>query len=141
GDRRRPRAARADGDRRRRADERGGGRARRTDAGGGGRTRARVVRGARSARAARALPARDRGMRALREPDRAADLAAVVVPDGRAEGAGARGATRAARPLPPRVAAPLRDRLARARAGLEHLAADLVGPPAAGVVLPGRARH
>ncbi len=34
------------------------------------------------------------------------------------------------RPLPPRVAAPLRDRLARARARLEHLAAALVGPPA-----------
>ena len=54
---------------------------------------------------------------------------------------GARGAARRARPLPPGVAAPLRDRLARERARLEHLAPDLVGPPAPGLVLPGRPRR
>ena len=42
------------------------------------------------------------------------------------------------RPLPPALAAPLRDRLARERARLEHLAPDLVGPPAAGLGVPGR---
>ena len=57
---------------------------------------ARLVRGARPAREARAVPALGRALRALRDPDRAADLAAVVVRDGRAEAAGARGAARAA---------------------------------------------
>ena len=42
------------------------------------------------------------------------------------------------RPLPPALAAPLRGRLARERARLEHLAPDLVGPPAAGLGVPGR---
>ena len=53
----------------------------------------------------------------------------------------ARGAARAARPLPPRVAAPLRDRSLEEIAGLEHLPPDLVGPPAAALGVPGRARH
>ena len=52
----------------------------------------------------------------------------------------ARGA-RAPRPLPPRVAAPVRDPLARGDPRLVHLAPALVGPPAADLVLPGRARH
>ena len=47
---------------------------------------------------------------------------------------------RASRPLPSRVAAPLRDRLARGGAGLVHLAAAVVGTPAADLVLPRRAR-
>ena len=55
--------------------------------------------------------------------------------------AGARGAAGAARALPPRVAAPVRDPLARGDPGLEHLAAALVGTPAAALVLPGRPRH
>ena len=80
-------------------------------------------------------------LRPLPEPDRAADLAAVVVPDGRAQAAGARRAPRRPCDVPPPVAAPLRDRLARERARLEHLAADLVGPPDPGLVLPGRAHH
>ena len=47
----------------------------------------------------------------------------------------------APRPLPSRVAAPVRDPLARGDPGLEHLAAALVGPPAAALVLPRRPRH
>ena len=48
---------------------------------------------------------------------------------------------RAARPLPPPVAAPVRDPLARGRsARLEHLAPALVGAPAPDLVLPRRAR-
>ena len=90
------------------------------------------------AREARALPAHHRRLRALREPDRAADLAPVVVPHGRAQGTRARGAAHRARPLPPGIAAPLRDRLARERTRLEHLPPDLVGPPDPGLVLPGR---
>ena len=61
--------------------------------------------------------------------------------DGGAAQAGARGAAGAARPLPPRVAAPVRDPLARGDPGLEHLAPALVGSPAAALVLPGRPRH
>ena len=45
------------------------------------------------------------------------------------------------RPLPPRVAAPLRDRFARERAGLVHLAPALVGPPDSRLVLPRRPHH
>ena len=44
-------------------------------------------------------------------------------------------------PLPPGVAAPVRDRVARERPRLEHLAPALVGPPDSGLVLPGRARR
>ena len=54
------------------------------DAGGGRRARRRVAEGARAAREARALPALGRHLRALPLADRAARLAAVVVPDGRA---------------------------------------------------------
>ena len=88
-----------------------------------------------------ALPARGRHLRALPHPDRAAHLAPVVVRDGGAAAARARGAARAPRPLPPRVAAPVRDPLARGDPRLEHLAPALVGAPAADLVLPGRARH
>src|SRR5207247_2381398 len=116
----------------RRADERAGGRPRWPNAGGGGRADPGVAARARSARAAGVVPAHRRALRALPVADRAVDLAPVVVLDGRAEGARARGAARAARPLPPRVAAPVRDRLARARARLEHLAPALVGAPASG---------
>ncbi len=108
----------------------GGRRAGRARPGGSRQAGARVVRGARPHRAARAVPPHDRRLRALREPHRAAHLAPVVVPHGRAGGAGDRGAADAPRPLSPRVAAPLRDRLAGERARLEHLAAALVGPPA-----------
>src|SRR5206468_2852844 len=134
-DRPRPRASRADGDRLGRPHERVGARARRADAGGGGRADPLVVPRPRPDRQARGVPALGEAVRALREPDRAADLAAVVVPDGGAQAAGPRGAARAADRLPPGVAAPLRDLVARGRAGLEHLAPDLVGPPAAGLVL------
>ena len=54
------------------------------------------LQGARPAREARALPSLGRALRALPLADRAADLAAVVVLDGRAEEAGARGAARRA---------------------------------------------
>src|SRR5205085_7478476 len=77
----------------------------------------------------------------LQEPDRAQDLAAMVVLDGRAEEARARGAALGARPVPPRIAAHVRDRIARGSAGLEHLPPDLVGTSAATVGVPGRARH
>ena len=46
-----------------------------------------------------------------------------------------------ARHVPSRVAAPLRDLFARGCARLEHLAPDLVGPPAAALGVPGRPRH
>src|SRR5262249_49246650 len=98
----------------------------------------RVAEGPRAAGEARGLPPLDRPLRALQVADRAADLAPVVVPHGRAQAAGARGAARPARALPPGVAAPLRDRLARERALLEHLAPDLVGSPAPGLGMPGR---
>ena len=71
--------------------------ARRADAGGGGGEDPRLAEGARPAREARALPAQRRALRALRDADRAADLAAVVVLDGGAQAAGAGGAARAAR--------------------------------------------
>ena len=45
------------------------------------------------------------------------------------------------RPVPPRVAASLRDHLARGDARLVHLAAALVGPPAPDLDVPGRASH
>ena len=48
---------------------------------------------------------------------------------------------RAARPLPPGVAAPLRDRLARGVAGLVHLPPALVGASAPDLDLPRRAPH
>ena len=70
-------------------DERRGRRPRGPDAGRGGRRGRRLAQGARPAREARELPARGRHLRALPLADRAADLAAVVVPDGGA-GAGRR---------------------------------------------------
>ena len=76
--------------------------------GRGGREDRRVVQGARPAREARGLPPHRRPVRAVREPHRAADLAPVVVRHGRAEEAGHARARDAHRPLPPRVAAPLR---------------------------------
>ena len=54
------------------------------DAGGGRRARRRLAEGARPAREARELPALGRHLRALPLAHRAARLAAVVVPDGRA---------------------------------------------------------
>ena len=68
------------------------------------------LQGARTAREARVVPAHGRALRALQDAHRAADLAPVVVLDGGAEEAGARGAAHRPRALPPRVAAPLRDR-------------------------------
>src|SRR5262249_98576 len=53
-----------------------------------------------------------------------------------AQAAGARSAPITPRPVPPGVAAPLRDRLARERARLEHLAPDLVAPPDPGLGMP-----
>ena len=94
---------------------------------------------ARAAGQARGVPPRDRALRAVQEPDRAADLSPVVVPDGGAQAACARRAARGSRPVSPGVAAPVRDRLARERAGLEHLAAALVGASATGVGVPRRA--
>ena len=52
--------------------------------------------------------------------------------------AGDRGTARAARPLPPGEPAPLRDRVARAGAGLVRLPSALVGPPDPDLDVPGR---
>ena len=128
-------------DRPRRPDERERRRPRGEDAGGSRPGDSRVAEGARPPREAGALPALGRHVRALPHADRAARLAAVVGGDGGAAQAGARGAARAARALPPRVAAPVRDPLARGDPGLEHLPSALVGASAAALVLPGRARH
>src|SRR5581483_2899196 len=135
-DRTRPRAARAELHRARRARDGAGSRG--ADTEGGRRADPRVVQGARSPREARALPAQRRVLRALPLADRAAHLAAVVVRDGGAEAGCARGAPRAGGPLPPGEPAPVRDRLPRARAGLEHLPPDLVGSPAARLDVPRR---
>ena len=126
-DRARPRPRDADRDRAGRPAHGRGLRGR--DAGGGRRADRRLARGARPAREARALPPLGGDVRALPLADRAARLAPVVVPDGRARAPGDRGAARAARPLPPREPAPLRDRVPRAGARLVRLAAALVGPP------------
>ena len=133
--------ARADRDRAGRADERGRRRARRPHAGRGRRAHPRLAARARPAREARVVPAHRLVLRPLQDADRAADLAAVVVLDGGAEAAGARRASLGARHVPSRVAAPLRDLLARGCARLEHLAPDLVGPSAAALGMPGRPRH
>ena len=138
-DRPRPRPARAELHRPRRPRHRR--RARGADAEGGRGEDPRLVQGARPPREARALPPQRRVLRALPLAHRAADLAAVVVLDGGDQAAAARGAACARGALPPGEPAPLRDRLARERAGLVHLAADLVGPSAAGLVLPGRPHH
>src|SRR5689334_6150084 len=89
--------------------------------------------GARSARQARGLSPHGLAMLTLPQPHRAAYLPAVVVLDGRAEAAGPHRAARGARPLPPGLAAPLCDPVARRGARLEHLAPDLVGAPAPGL--------
>ncbi len=115
-----------------------GRRARGALAEGGRRTHRGLGQGTRPARAARALPAQRRRLRALQDPHRAADLAAVVVRDGRDQAACARRPAGAPDRLPPREPAPLRDRLAGECARLEHLAADLVGASDPGVVLPRR---
>ena len=60
-----------------------GRRSRRADAGGGGRAHRRLGKGARAAREAGELSPFRRALRALRVAHRAADLAAVVVLDGR----------------------------------------------------------
>ena len=83
---------------------------------GGRRPRARMGGRARARREARAVPPLGRDVRTVPLADRAARLAAVVVRDGGARRAGARGAARAPRPLPPGEPAPLRDRVARAGA-------------------------
>ena len=141
-DRPRARPARADGDRPRRAHERGGRRARRARP-GGGRSSA-CSRGARSAACSSAASRTGTRSRVCErcesriEPlislqwwcrmDELKQPAIEALRD-------------APRPLPPGVAAPLRDRLARARARLEHLAPALVGAPAPRLVLPRRPRH
>src|SRR6266511_6307488 len=94
---------------------------------------------ARPAREAGGLSAHDRPLRALQEPDRAADLTPVVVLDGGAQEAGVGSAALRPRALPPRLTAPVCHRLARERARLEHLPPALVGPPVAGLGVPRRA--
>ena len=88
---------------------------------------------------ARAIPALRRHVRALPLPHRAAHLAAVVVRDDGARAARDRGAPGATRPLPPRVAAPVRDRVPRGGARLVHLAPALVGSSAADLDVPRQA--
>src|SRR6185436_9936513 len=103
----------------------------RTDPGGCGGAGPRVAPRARPAREARVVPAHGRAVRPLQVSNRAADLDAVVVRDGGSEAAGARCSARRTGAIPPRVPTPVRDRVARGGARLEHLAADLVGPSAA----------
>ena len=92
--------------------------------------RRRLDQGTRPARQARELPARSRNLRAVPHADRAADLAAVVVPDGRAgSGRRSRLCGDAAGALPSRVAASVCDRLVGAEPGLVRVAAALVGSP------------
>ena len=97
--------------------------------GGGGRAGRRLAPRARPARAAGAVPALGRSLRALRHPRRAADLAAVVLRD---EGAG--GARDRRRPGAAECASRPRSRARCTSAGwrasaLVHLAPALVGPP------------
>ena len=108
------------------------------DAGGGERARPRLAEGARPAREARELPPLGRHVRALPLADRAARLAAVVVPDGRARARPRSRRSSAPRALPPREPAPLRDRVARERARLVRLAPALVGPPDPDLDVPRR---
>ena len=110
------------------------------DPGRGRRGGRRLDQGARPARQAGELPALGRHLRAVPFADRAADLAPVVVRDGGAGRAGDRGAARAARALPSRVAAPVRDRVAGGDPRLVPLAAALVGASAADLDDAGAAR-
>ena len=124
-------ASRADGGRLGRAHERRGRRARRAHAGRRRGARARL--GARSAawsRSASRTVTRS-ALRALRArgSSRSISLQWWCAMDELAQPAIEALRERPC-PLPPRVAAPLRDRLARGGAGLEHLAPALVGPPA-----------
>ena len=137
----RPRAARADGRRLGRAHERGCRRPRRAHPGGGRGARSRVGGGAGARREARAVPALGRNLREVSFAHRAAHLAAVVVRDEGAGGASDRGAAGAPRPLPPRVAASIRDHVARGDARLVHLEAALVGASAPDLDVPGRPPH
>src|SRR5206468_6640768 len=73
--------------------------------------------------------------------DRTADLASVVVLDGGVEATGIGGAPFAQGLLPPRIAASVRDRLARERTGLEHLATALVGTPVAPLGMSEQPHH
>ena len=106
---------------------------------GGRRPGDRVGRGARPGGEARAVPALGRHVRAVPFAHRAARLAAVVVWHGGARHARAPGAPRAARPFPPGEPAPLRDRVARAGAGLVRLAPAVVGTPDPDLDVPRRA--
>src|SRR4029453_14093439 len=111
-----------------------------TDAGGCGGADPRMASRARPAREARVVPAHGRALRPLQVSNRAAHLDAVVGGEGGSEAAGARCAARGTGAIPPRVPTPVRDRLARGGARLEHLAADLVGASAAALGVPGRPR-
>ena len=114
-DRTRPRSAGADVHRPRRPHARRPG-PRGADAGRGRGEDPRLAEGARPARAARALPAQRRALRALREPDRAADLAAVVVLDGRSSSGGRSRRSRTARfATTPRVSTASRSTRSRTR--------------------------
>ena len=95
---------------------------------------------ARPAGEARVVPTHRGPLRALHDADRAADLAAMVVLDGRLPGARSRRARLRPGPLSPRVTAPFRHLLARGGARLEHLPADLVGSPAPALGVPRRPR-
>ncbi len=129
---------RARGDRRdrpRRAHERGGGALRRPHRGrgpgGGGRGAARAGPAARRA-ALRALGA---VLPPLRRADRAADLAAVVLPHGRAGQAGDRGGRARPGPDRPRPVEAGLPRLDARDPALVRLAPALVGAPDPGLVL------
>ena len=140
-DRPRPRPARADGDRLRRPhDRRRPARARGPHRGRGVRARRRLAARARPAREARELPARGRALRALGHAHPATRVPAVVVRDGRAREAGARGDRVRSRDVPSARARTCRARLAEGDPPVEPLSPAVVGPPAADLVLPRRAR-
>ncbi len=114
----------------------------RDDTGGRGMRSSRsCARSAGCSRGASRIGMRSASVRALRVPDRAADLAAMVVPNGRAQEAGDRGGATVAfgseRVRYKRRLSPLCDGLAETRTGLVHVASDLVGSPDSSLVLPG----
>ena len=132
-------AAGADGGRAGRAHERGGGRPRRPDAGRG--RPSGCWRGARSASCSRREePYRHSIAVCERCKNRIEPLISLqwwcAMDELKQPALEALRERR--RPLPPGVAAPVRDRVARERARLEHLAPALVGPPDPALVLPGR---